>query len=68
MTGDFISFSRSSPMQIQIAAGFDAKGFIKLTFGFWPSVGETIFQGVFLRLLFVGPLAGRAEINDVSHA
>jgi hypothetical protein len=68
MTGDFISFSHFNPMQIQIAAGFDATNGIKFTFGFWPSVGETTFSGVFLRLLTLGPLADRAEINDISHA
>jgi hypothetical protein len=67
MTGDFISFSRSSPMQVQIAASFDAMGFNKLTCGFCQPVGETMFCGVFLRLLSVGPLASRAEIYDVSH-
>src|SRR5215211_6382355 len=60
-TGDFISFSHFNPMQIQIAAGFNATSGIKLTFGFWPSVGETIFRCVFLRLLSLGPLAGRTE-------
>jgi len=30
-------------------------------------VGETFSFGVFLRLSSVGPLASRAEINDVSH-
>jgi hypothetical protein len=67
MTGDFISFSRSSPMQIQIAASFDATGFNELTYGFWQPVGETTFFGVFLRLPSVDPLASCAEINDVSH-
>ena len=55
-------------MEIQIAIGFGAMEFIKLTFGFWPSVGETIIFGIFLRLPFLSPLAGRAEIDDVSHA
>jgi hypothetical protein len=55
-------------MQIQIATGFDAMNGIKFTFGFWPSVGETTFIGVFLRLLSLGPLAGRAEIDEISHA
>src|SRR4051812_21536404 len=54
MTGDFISFSHFNPMEIQIATGFDATSDIKLTFGFWPSVGETTFRGVFLRLLSCG--------------
>jgi hypothetical protein len=31
-------------------------------------VGETTFSGVFLRLLSLGPLAGRTEIDDISHA
>ncbi len=55
-------------MEIQIAIGFGATELIKLTFGFWPSVGETIIEGVFLCLLSFGPLAGRAEIDDFSHA
>lgn len=67
MTGDFISFSRSSPIQFQIAASFDATVFNKLTVGFWQSVGEATFSGVFLRLLSLDSLASRAEIDDVSH-
>ncbi|HET7678647.1 MAG TPA: hypothetical protein VFK79_00755, partial [Xanthobacteraceae bacterium] len=61
------SFSRSNPMQVQVAASFDAMGLNKLTYGFWQPVGETMFYGVFLRLLSMGPLASRAEIYDVSH-
>jgi hypothetical protein len=67
MTGDFISFSPINSMEIQIATGFVATGVIKHTFGFWPSVGETIIFGVLLRLLFSGPLADRAEIDEFSH-
>ncbi len=55
-------------MEIQIAAGFVATGIVKLTRGFCPSVGKTIFCSVFLCLLSLDPLAGRAEIDDVSHA
>jgi hypothetical protein len=55
-------------MQIQGATGLGATELIKLTFGFWPSVGETIVEGVFLCLLSLGPLAGCAEIDDFSHA
>jgi len=64
MTGDFISFSRSSPIRNQIAARFDATGFTKLTVEFGQSVGETTFSGVFLRLLSLKPRASRAEIDE----
>jgi hypothetical protein len=68
MTGDFISFSHFNPMEIQIATGFDATSSIERTFGFWPSVGETAFPGVFLRLLSFGLFARRAEIDDICHS
>jgi hypothetical protein len=68
MTGDFISFSPFYPMKIQIASGFDPTGQRELKFRFWPSVGETILNGVLFRLLLESPFTGHAEIDDVSHA
>lgn len=54
-------------MTVQIAARFRATRFVKLTFGFWRSVGETIGGCVFLCLLLMRPFAGGAEIDDISH-
>jgi hypothetical protein len=67
-TGDFISFSHFDPMLVEILVRFGVTGCVEPTLGFCPPVGETMFRGALFCLLSCGPFAGRAEINQFSHA
>jgi hypothetical protein len=67
-TGDFISFSPFDPMLVEIPARLRVTGCFEFALGFWPPVGKAIFGGAFCCVLSVGLFAGRAKIDQFSHA
>jgi hypothetical protein len=66
-TGDFIGFSCLDTVLIQLAANLFSVRPRERTVSFRHTVGNACLGCPFLGTLAIGPLSGRAEIDDLSH-
>src|SRR6516225_3253925 len=67
-TGDFIEFSCFDTVLVQLAAKSRAIRLRERTVSFRHTVGNSCLGGALVVTPTIGPLAGSAEINDLSHA